>query len=195
MPDAPLQVLVTGSCGLIGGVVIRTLGDKYTFSGLDRAQTADAPDIPTTVADVSNFAQLAAQILRLESQGKSDEDIAQILTRKGFRSAHHAERLPSTVRLMRLQHGRRHRYWGPRPRRVSGSLTVSQIATVVGVKPHWISHLMRCGRITVKRDAETGLSLFPDRPETLEAFRQLRDGDVSELRHEGELDASLGRPG
>ena len=40
---------------LIGGVVIRTLGDKYTFSGLDRAQTADAPDIPTTVADVSNF--------------------------------------------------------------------------------------------------------------------------------------------
>jgi len=55
MPDAALHVLVTGSSGLIGGVVIRTLGDKYTFSGLDRAQTADAPDIPTTVADASNF--------------------------------------------------------------------------------------------------------------------------------------------
>jgi nucleoside-diphosphate-sugar epimerase len=48
-------VLVTGSSGLIGGVVIRTLGDRYTFTGLDRTQPADAPDIPTTVADVSDF--------------------------------------------------------------------------------------------------------------------------------------------
>lgn len=58
MPDPTFKVLVTGSSGLIGGVVIRTLGDKYAFSGLDRAQTADAPDIPTTVADVSNFATI-----------------------------------------------------------------------------------------------------------------------------------------
>jgi len=55
VPDPTLKVLVTGSSGLIGGVVIRTLGDKYTFSGLDRVQPADAPDIPITVADVSNF--------------------------------------------------------------------------------------------------------------------------------------------
>jgi nucleoside-diphosphate-sugar epimerase len=48
-------VLVTGSSGLIGGVVIRTLGDRYTFTGLDHTQPADAPDIPTTVADVSDF--------------------------------------------------------------------------------------------------------------------------------------------
>jgi len=143
-------------------------------------------EVPCSIgrlADLSNFSQLETQILRLESQGKSDEDIAQRLTLKGFRSAHHAELLPSTVRLIRLRHGRLHRYWGPRPRRVSGSLTVPQIATAVGVKPHWIYHLISRDRIVVKRDEETGLYLFPDRPETLEAFRQLRDGAVSELRY------------
>ena len=52
MPATRKNVLVTGSGGLIGGVVIRTLGDKYAFTGLDRAQPTGAPDIPTTVADV-----------------------------------------------------------------------------------------------------------------------------------------------
>ena len=55
MPQSPSTVLVTGSSGLIGGVVIRTLRQHYTFSGLDRVQPADAPDIPTTLADISDF--------------------------------------------------------------------------------------------------------------------------------------------
>jgi DNA invertase Pin-like site-specific DNA recombinase len=142
--------------------------------------------VPCTVGrlvDLSDFRQLEAQILRLESQGKADEEIAQILTAKGFRSSQHPELLASTVKLMRLRHGRLHRYWGPRPRRVAGALTIPQIATAVGVKPHWIYHLISCGRIGVQRDAETGLYLFPDQPETLEAFRQLRDGQITELRY------------
>jgi len=36
------------------------------------------------LVDLSDFRQLEAQILRLESQGKADEEIAQILTAKGF---------------------------------------------------------------------------------------------------------------
>ena len=95
----------------------------------------------------------------------------------------HPELLASTVQLIRLRHGRLHRYWGPRPRRVAGSLTIPQIATAVGVKSHWIYHLISRGRIGVKRDEETGLYLFPDRPETLEAFRQLRDGQLTALRY------------
>jgi DNA-binding CsgD family transcriptional regulator len=135
------------------------------------------------LVDLSDFRQLEAQILRLESQGKADEEIAQILTAKGFRSSQHATLLTSTVQLIRLRHGCLHRYWGPRPRRVAGSLTIPQIATAVGVKPHWIYHLISRGRIRVTRDEETGLYLFPDRPETLEAFRQLRDGQRTELRY------------
>jgi len=62
-------------------------------------------------------------------------------------------------------------------------LTIPQIATAVGVKPHWIYHLISRGRIRMQRNEETGLYLFPDRPETLEAFRQLRDGQLTEFRY------------
>ena len=72
------------------------------------------------LVDLSDFRQLEAQILRLESQGKADEEIAQILTAKGFRSSQHSTLLASTVQLIRLRHGRLHRYWGRRPRRVAG---------------------------------------------------------------------------
>jgi hypothetical protein len=50
-----LNVLVTGSSGLIGGVVTRILGDKYIFAGLDRVSAEHASPIPLTKADVVNF--------------------------------------------------------------------------------------------------------------------------------------------
>lgn len=89
------------------------------------------------LADLSDFRQLEAQLLRLESPGQSDEELAQLRTLTGFRSSQAAELRPSTVRLIRLRHGRRHRYQGPRPRRVLGALTVPQIATAVGGNPPW----------------------------------------------------------
>jgi hypothetical protein len=95
---------------------------------------------------------------------------------------------------MRLRHGRLQRYRGPRPRRVPRSLTVPQMATAVGVKAHGVSHLISRGRIGVSRDEASGRSLFPDRSETLEAFRQLRDGQSTALRFGGAAHASLGRP-
>jgi hypothetical protein len=125
---------------------------------------------------------MEAQILRLGAQGHSDEAIAERLTSQGFRSPQRPRVLASTVQTLRLRHGRLHRYRGPRPRRVPGFLTVSQLATALGVKAHWIYHLISRGRISVGRDEASGLYLFPDRPETLEALRQLRDGQVTEFR-------------
>jgi hypothetical protein len=142
--------------------------------------------LPCTVgrlADWSDFRQLEAQILRLEARGKSAEEIAQVLTAQGVRSSQPPELLASTVKLLRLRHGHLHRYKGPRPRRSAGCLTIPQIAAAGGVKPHWLYPLLSRGRIVGQRDDETGLSRFPDSPQTLEAFRQLRDGQLTEFTY------------
>jgi len=135
-----------------------------------------------TLRAVTGCAQMEAQLGRLEAQGHADEAIAERLTSQGFRSPQRPRVLASTVQTMRLRHGRLHRYRGPRPRRVPGFLTVSQLATALEVKAHGLYHLISRGRISVGRDEASGLYLFPDRPETLEALRQLRDGQVTEFR-------------
>jgi len=55
------KVLVTGASGLIGGLTIRDLGQKYQFSGLSRRPVAGIPHIE---ADISNL-----EALRRAAQG------------------------------------------------------------------------------------------------------------------------------
>jgi DNA invertase Pin-like site-specific DNA recombinase len=173
-------------CLLEKVVLDRRTPDTITTRIVWRGGAVSELEVPCTVGtlrDLTGFAQMEAQVLRLEAQGHADEDIAQRLTSQGLRSPQRPRVLSSTVRTIRLRHGRLHRYWGPRPRRVPHSLTVPQIATAVGVKPHWVYHLIRRGRIVVSRDEASGLYLFPDGAETLAAFRQLRDGHITELRY------------
>jgi hypothetical protein len=173
-------------CLLEKVVLDRRTPDTITTRIVWRGGAVSELEVPCTVGtlrDLTGFAQMEAQVLRLEAQGHADEDIAQRLTLQGFRSPQRSRVLASTIRTIRLRHGRLHRYQGPRPRRVPHSLTVPQIAMAVGVKPHWVSHWIRRGRIVVSRDEASGLSLFPDGAETLAAFRQLRDGHITELRY------------
>ncbi len=51
LPANP-KVLVTGASGLIGGMTIKALGDKYAFSALNRSFV---PGIPCTQADINDF--------------------------------------------------------------------------------------------------------------------------------------------
>ena len=74
-----------------------------------------------TLRDLTDFARMEAQVLRLETQGRSDAEIAERLTLQGFRSPQRPCVLASTVQTIRLRHGRLHRYRGPRPRRVPGA--------------------------------------------------------------------------
>ncbi len=50
-----MKVLVTGSTGLIGSMLINALSGSFEFSGLDARVPTNAPDIPTHVADGSDF--------------------------------------------------------------------------------------------------------------------------------------------
>jgi len=51
LPSTP-NVLVTGASGLIGGMTIKALGDKYVFSALNRSPVEG---IPCTQADINDF--------------------------------------------------------------------------------------------------------------------------------------------
>jgi DNA invertase Pin-like site-specific DNA recombinase len=173
-------------CLLEKVVLDRRAPDTITTRLVWRGGAVSELEVPCTVGtlrDLTGFAQMEAQVLRLETQGQSDEEIAQRLTLHGFRSPQRPRVLASTVQTIRLRHGRLHRYRGPRPRRVPGAFTVPQIAAALGVKPHWVYHLIKRGQILVRRDEASGLYLFPDSAETLEAFRQLRDGHITALRY------------
>jgi len=88
--------------------------------------------------DLSDFDKMEKRILMLETEGRADEEIADILSAEGFRSPQKTRVLSSTVQNIRLRHGRIHRFSGPRPRRIQGFLTVPQIAQAIDVKPHWL---------------------------------------------------------
>jgi NAD+ dependent glucose-6-phosphate dehydrogenase len=50
-----LKVLVTGSSGLIGSMLINSLTDSFEFSALDARSSGHAPDVPTLITDGSNY--------------------------------------------------------------------------------------------------------------------------------------------
>ncbi len=138
------------------------------------------------VRDLSGFKQMEARILELEAGGTSDEEIARLLTESGFRSPKHDVLLPSTVKSLRLKHQRYHRYRTARPRRVSGFLTVPQVARALGVTAHWLYNLMSRGVIEIDRDADTRLYLFPDRTETIDELRRLQAGVITHVSYRQE---------
>lgn len=143
-------------------------------------------DVPVPVGalrDLTGIEEMERRILVLHGEGKSDEEIACLLTEQGFRSPQRERLLRSTVQGIRLKHGRLRRYEGRRPRRVAGKLTVPQVAEAVAVKPQWIYHLIQRGVIDVEPDRETGMYLFPQSEGTNDDFRRLKEGEVARLSY------------
>ena len=145
--------------------------------------TFEVPVAVGALTDLPTAPEMAQQIRVLCAAGTSDVEIAQQLTRHGYRSPSRPSVLPSTVKGIRLKLGLMQNRSQSHPRRIAGYLTVPQLAKALAITPHWVYHQIKRGMVAISRDAATGLYLFPDRPETLEAFRQLRAGHLSELRY------------
>src|SRR5205814_6541400 len=126
--------------------------------------------------------QMEKEILQLAKKGKTDTEIAALLTRDGYRSPKHANVLPSTVRSVRLRHRLLAKRSQSHPRSIQGFLTVTQLARQLRLTPHWIYDRIHNGTIQVTRDAQTNLFLFPDKPKTITLFQQLRAAKLQKLR-------------
>ncbi len=68
------------------------------------------------------------------------------------------------------------------PRQVPGFLTVPQLTAKLGLERSWIYDRIHNDTIRVTPDAQRKMYLFPDTPETLTRFRQLRAGKLNSLR-------------
>ena len=90
--------------------------------------------------------------------------------------------LPDTVGNIRRKHRIFRKPDRSRPRRISGYLTAPQIALSLGVQTDWIYDRIHDGKIEITKDKQTGLYLFPDQPETLDLFQQLKAGILQNLR-------------
>jgi len=135
-----------------------------------------------TFKDLAGAETMERLILERSTAGVLDEAIAQELTDLGYRSPMGLVVLPSTVKGIRLKHGIFQKRSQSHPRRIEGALTISQIATILDIDPHWIYDRIHNGTIQVEKDPSTRLFLFPDSPATLEQFRELRSGTFQNVR-------------
>jgi len=145
--------------------------------------TLEIPVAVGALTDLPTAPAMAQQIRVLFAEGKSDDEMARQLTQHGYRSPSQPAVLPSTVQGIRLKLGLMQQRSQSHPRRIAGYLTVPQLAKALAITPHWVYHQIERGTVAITRDAATGLYLFPDTPQTLEAFRQLRAGQRTELRY------------
>jgi hypothetical protein len=142
-------------------------------------------DIPITVGSwghVSCAAELEGAVAELARQGRTDEEIAAELTRRGYRTPRRLTVTAPAVSAIRRAHGVLVHAGLSHPRDVPGYLTVPQVARRLGVPPRWVYTRIRNGTIQAARDQVHRVYLFPDAETTSEMFKQLLTGQRQEIR-------------
>ncbi|HEY3229872.1 MAG TPA: NAD(P)-dependent oxidoreductase [Roseiflexaceae bacterium] len=77
------KVLITGASGLIGGLTIKYLGDKYDFSGLSRRPVEGIPHIQADIADqeaVRRVCRGMDMVLHLAAETQDYNDWNKVMT-------------------------------------------------------------------------------------------------------------------
>ncbi|HYX16688.1 MAG TPA: recombinase family protein [Nostoc sp.] len=172
---------------LIDKVVIHRIGrdrvrTRIVWKGGDTT-TADIPITVGSLAELSNAAEMENAIIKMATAGKSDLEIADTLTKQGFRSPLRKTVLESTVKIIRLNHRIMVKRSQSHPRTIAGYLTVPQIASSIGVTKYWVYDRIHNGKISVKKDKATGLYLFPNKASTIKQFMALKNGNFNKLRY------------
>ena len=120
------------------------------------------------------FEEKAIELAKL---GKTDKEMAEILTAAGYHSARHPYVMPSTVQTIRLKHGVMLNRHQSHPRRIPGFLTIPQLAKQLNISPHQIYYRIELGQLKVEKD-KNGLYLFPDTEETIKFFKEFKDKKI-----------------
>ncbi len=171
---------------LIDKVILhRTAPDRVHCRVVWKGGETTEAELPVTVGAwslLSGSREMEQLILKLARQGKTDKDIAVVLTERGCHSPRHMTVLRSTVQIVRLRHGLMRNRSQSHPRQIPGYLTVPQLTTRSTLERSWIYDRIHNGTIQVTLDPDRKLYLFPDTPETLARFRQLRAGKLNTLR-------------
>lgn len=174
--------------------LLRSLIEKVVIHRLapDQVQTRVVWQGGATTSDVvrvtvGKFAWLTGAkemektIEKLAREGLSDKEIAEQLTNAGHRSPRAEVVLENTVRIVRLRKGILRVNHQSHPRQFDGYLTAPQLTKKLGVPQHWIYDRINNGTIAIKKDDSTGSYLFPDKPDTIQQLKKLRDGKIDRV--------------
>ena len=171
---------------LVDKVVLQRAGDRVRTRLVWRGGDSTGGDVRVSVGSFSRLSaarEIEAMILRMAEEGHTDRQIADHLSAAGYRSPKSPTLLRSTVAAVRLKHGRPRHANLAHPHVIPGYLRARQVAVRLNIKPQWIYDRIRNGTIRVVKDPGHGTYLFPDSPETLQQFRQLLQGTITQLQY------------
>jgi DNA invertase Pin-like site-specific DNA recombinase len=133
--------------------------------------------------DLSRGAEMVARLLDLARQGVDDAEIAELLTREGYRSPQRGHVPVGTVRTIR-QRCRVLRNTTGHSLHIPGWLTIAELAKRLACSRNWIHSQISNGTITIARNPDARRYLFPDTDDTVARFKELKAHKIHSLHFE-----------